>query len=106
MKLIDKSAIVNEIKSRIKESEKLANVAADNNLHNVLEANELLIRQYTSLLNFLDTIEVKDADLEKEFDNYTKNILACDVQFEPFTHLYNCAKYFYELGINARKEAE
>lgn len=106
MKLIDKSAIVAEIKSRIKESDKLADVAADNNLHNVLEANELLIRQYTSLLNFLDTLEVKDVNLKKEFDNYAKNILACDVQFEPFTHLYNCAKYFYELGINARKEDE
>lgn len=106
MKLIDKSAIVDEIKSRIKESEKLADVAADNNLHNTLEANELLIRQYTSLLSFLDSLEVKDVNLKKEFDNYAKNILACDVQFEPFTHLYNCAKYFYELGINARKEDE
>lgn len=46
----------------------------------------------------------KEVDLEKEFDNYTKNILACDVQFEPFTHLYNCAKYFYELGLNAQKK--
>lgn len=55
---------------------------------------------------FLPTLEVKEVDLEKEFDNYAKNILACDVLFEPFTHLYNCAKYFYELGINARKEAE
>lgn len=52
--------------------------------------------------DFLDTLEVKEVDLEKEFDNYTKNILACDVQFEPFTHLYNCAKHFFELGINAK----
>ena len=48
--------------------------------------------------------EVKEGDLEKEFDNYTKNILACDVQFEPFTHLYNCAKHFFELGLKAQKE--
>ena len=46
----------------------------------------------------------KEVDLEKEFDNYTKDILACDVQFEPFTHLYNCAKYFYELGLKAKGE--
>ena len=45
----------------------------------------------------------KKVDLEKEFDNYAKDILACDVQFEPFTHLYNCAKYFYELGLKAQK---
>ena len=46
----------------------------------------------------------KEVDLEKEFDNYTKDILACDVQFEPFTHLYNCAKYFYELVLKAKGE--
>ena len=48
-------------------------------------------------------LKVKEVDLEKEFDNYTKNILACDVRFEPFTHLYNCAKYFFELGLKAQK---
>ena len=53
--------------------------------------------------SFLNTLEVKEVDLNEEFNNYTKDILACDVQFEPFTHLYNCAKHFFELGINAQK---
>ena len=48
----------------------------------------------------------KKVDLEKEFDNYAKDILACDVQFQPFTHLYNCAKYFYELGIMASNKSQ
>ena len=48
-------------------------------------------------------VEVKEVDFKKEFDNYAKDILACDVQFQPFTHLYNCAKYFYELGLKAQK---
>ena len=56
------------------------------------------------ILSFLDTLEVKEVDLEKEFDDYTKDILACDVQFEPFTHLYNCAKHFFELGLKAKGE--
>lgn len=99
---IDKSAVMAEIERRIKECDKLADAAADNNLSNTQQANELLIRQYTSLLDFIDALEVKEVDLEKEFDNYTKDILACDVQFEPFTHLYNCAKHFFELGINAK----
>lgn len=100
---IDKTTVVAEIKSRIKEYDKFADAAADNNLHSTLEACELLIRHYTSLLSFLDTLEVKDIDLEKEFDNYAKDILACDVQFEPFTHLYNCAKHFFELGLMVKK---
>jgi hypothetical protein len=46
----------------------------------------------------------KEVDLEKEFDNYANGILACDVQFEPFTHLHYCAKHFYELGLKAKGE--
>lgn len=74
---INKAAIMAEVKSRIKESEKLANVAADNNLSNTLQANELLIRQYKSLLSFLDTLEVKEVkeepvskDLEEAAEEY------------------------------------
>ena len=54
-----------------------------------------------SLLSFIDTIESKEVDFEEEFNNYAKDILACDVQFKPFTHLYKCAQYFYELGLKA-----
>ena len=53
---------------------------------------------------YKESLEVKKVDLEKEFDNYAKDILACDVQFEPFTHLYNCAKYFYKLGLAQKGE--
>ena len=56
------------------------------------------------ILSFLDTIDTKEVDLEKEFDDYTKDILACDIQFEPFTHLHNCAKYFFELGLKTKGE--
>lgn len=59
-----------------------------------------------TILETIDALEVKEVDLEKEFDNYAKDILACDVQFEPFTHLYNCAKHFYELGMAARNKAQ
>jgi hypothetical protein len=48
--------------------------------------------------------EAKKMDIEKEFDDYTKDILACDIQFEPFTHLHNCAKHFFELGLKAKGE--
>ena len=48
---------------------------------------------------------MKEVDLEKEFDDYTKDIMACDVQFAPFTHLYNCAKHFFELGLKAQGDS-
>lgn len=57
---INKADVVAEIERRIKECDKLDDAAADNNLSNTQQANELLIRQYTSLLYFLDTLEVKE----------------------------------------------
>lgn len=65
---IKKSDIIAEIKRRIKECDKLADAAADNNLSNTLQANELLIRQYTSLLHFLDTLEVKEINEDIDVD--------------------------------------
>lgn len=54
------------------------------------------------IVNYCDS----EVDLDKEFDNYTKDIFACDVQSEPFTQLYKCAKYFFELGIKTQKGGE
>ena len=96
--LIDKSAVVAEIEKRIKECDKLANAASDNNLSNSLQANELLIRQYTSLLSIIDTLEVKDVDLEKEIDIwYDKFAINNKFDWNGF------AKHFFELGLNAQK---
>ena len=84
---VDKAALVAEIEKRLHKERFLKK--------NVHDAYTFALE---SVLKFLDTLEVKEVDLEEEFDNYTKDILACDVQFEPFTHLHNCAKHFYELG--------
>lgn len=92
MELIDKADLVEEIERKIKniDYEGLSdrNIGQEQSLYHIL--------------SFINTLEVKEVDLNEEFNNYTKNILACDVQFEPFTHLYNCAKHFFELGINAK----
>lgn len=96
---IKKSDIVVEIERRL---EAIAN--ASNESSRELAAIQGAQRyELISLIQFLNTLEVKEVDLEKEFDNYTKDILACDVQFEPFTHLYNCAKHFFELGMQQSK---
>lgn len=95
MKLIDKSALVAEIEKAIDET-------APSHDQQCQYEDGYYCGLYKAE-SIIDTLEVKEVDLEKEFDNYTKNILACDVQFEPFTHLYNCAKYFYELGMQQSK---
>lgn len=100
---IDKATIVAEIKRRIQECDNLANTAADNNLSNTLQANELLIRQYKSLLYFLDTLETKEVDLEKEIDNYIDTKEIWEIQEAPLTSIENAAIHFFELGLKAQK---
>ena len=93
---IDKSAVVAEIE-RLREEEYPCDTFEESTgYYNALD----------EVSSFINTLEVKDVDLEKEFDNYTKNILACDVLFEPFTHLYNCAKHFFELGLKVVQKGE
>ena len=93
---ISKSALVAEIERR-----------RDYYKRNPLLVNaKYCIDEDNAILKLLDTLEVEEVDFEKEFDNYANGILACDVQFEPFTHLHKCAKYFFELGMAARNKAQ
>lgn len=98
MELIDKDKIKAEIDDMLNTKEHTSHCDEDS-------FNSGRWKALTKVKGFINTLEVvKEVDLEKEFDDYTKDIIACDVQFEPFTHLYNCAKYFYELGLKAKGE--
>ena len=71
-------------------------------------------REYRSLLSFLDTLEVKEVDLDKEIkeqiDKYYEN---CNKKLEEmgeddndisFLTLDGFARHFYELGLKAKGE--
>ena len=66
MKLIDKSALVAEITKRAKEGE----IAGRDFPSSAIFS---LTRAYKNVLSFLDTLEVKDVDLEKEIKDYFNN---------------------------------
>ena len=59
---------------------------------------------YNDLLVFLDTLEVKEVDLDKEFDKYCANLYLIDLENEPYAELFECAKYFFELGLKTKGE--
>lgn len=98
---INKADVVAEIESKKKYAQTLGDNAINSSMQQFYDGMK---QGCVDILFFLGTLEVKEVDLEKEFDNYTKDILACDVQFEPFTHLYNCAKHFFELGLKSKGE--
>ena len=93
--LIDKDALVAEIEKRIKETESMQPK------FDQFWAGQ--ISAFNGVLEILNILEVKEVDLEKEFDYYIKDNLTYNFQFKPFTHLYNCANYFYELGLKTQK---
>lgn len=101
MQYIDKSAIAAEIKRRI--------ILLENNSDGIISmlASGMFVNEYKDLLSFLDTLEVKDVDLEKEIDNIwnprfnlgwdEKSLLS--INHSGFTTI---AKYFFELGLGLK----
>ena len=51
----------------------------------------------------INTLKVKEVDLEKLIDDYMLPITSQDVKEEPFTQLEKCAKHFFELGMQQSK---
>ena len=98
-KLIDKADVVAEI----------------NRVLNSYDPNEITSGRYAlvSLRDFLDTLEVKEVDLEKEVDDYVNEyfsecddgVLISDANSMELTLLdiTPLAKHFFELGIKAKK---
>ena len=84
MELIDKNKVVEEI-NRILDS---------------YDPNEITSGRYelVKLRNFLDTLEVKEVDLDFEQELYK-----AFGQVKDFTLGMRIAKHFYELGLNAKK---
>lgn len=96
MELIDKSAVVAEIKNLIERAE------AERVLHpkTILAAkNYLLIEDYKKLLSIIDTFEVKGVNFDEEFDKYH---IGLHNPFNSGSDIYNFAKHFFELGLKAQ----
>lgn len=83
MKLVDKDAVIAMIKHHIKE-----------------EHHSYFCK---CLLSELDTIGVKEVDLEKELDS----MITPELKFhKALPSLFDVAKHFFELGIKAAQKGE
>ena len=114
MKLIDKDALVAEIERRQRKTCVLS------------QSNDVELRKnaaiqngvYCSLLSLLDTLEVKEVDLERELDKFygmdrDKNGVTHDMQDNEicldwkegcnFLFIIEFAKHFFELGLKAKQ---
>ena len=116
MELIDKSALVAEIEKRLH-----ANGAFDKVGDEAWSEDVGMCNAYKSILSFLNTLEVKEVELEKEIKNRIDNLsnLYCYMEDlfngkeeegvypipEKVTNeLFEFAKHFFELGLKAKGE--
>jgi len=91
--LIDKSEIVEEIERKIKQFKNERNTIIKNT-DNLKELSSRII-MCQEIISFLDTLEVEEVDLEKEY----KEFIDCDNG----RSMFETAKYFFELGLKTQK---
>lgn len=85
---ISKAAVMEEIKRRI---------TTYKNVSGSDRRTDALI----SFKNFLDTLEVKEVDLDKEIDSTYRNYVAFGRQ-----EIATVAKHFFELGLKAAQKGK
>ena len=99
--LIDKDALVAYIKSSINDIK----ISQKAGFIKKRDANKRIIF-FESILSFIDTLEVKEVDLEKEYKSYMKS-RKDDLSGNAVTvNMKDLARHFYELGLNTKQTSE
>ena len=96
MELIDKAAVVAEIERR---KHKL--------LDSIIRARdkEWVVRtthQLNRIISFLNTLEVKEVDLEKEIEKYLLTNATLLIGGDSKLVVHHIAKHFFELGLKMK----
>lgn len=94
---IDKAILLAEIEKRSKQYTNERNTITKNNENRHVLLGR--IKMCDDILSFIDTLEVKDVDLEKMWKEYFK--YRGDMATVNVKHL---AKHFFELGLKAKGE--
>jgi len=94
---ISKPSLVAEIERRI--------VLLENNSDGIISmlASGIFVNEYKDLLSFLDTLETKEVDLDKEIhswmeDNTCRGYCSASIR--------DTAEHFFELGLKFKSESE
>jgi hypothetical protein len=102
VKYINKSAVVAEI-------DRLQEATMDKNQNFLSSYHEGIFDGLSMLENFLDTLEVKEVNLEKELISWHKKHFKKEGTFEKYGGFYfanssqlDLAKHFFELGLKAK----
>ena len=108
MKLIDKSVVVAEIKELYNNIDKcisdLINARAKGDERGISDAywrmETLMVNTQQVISNVLDTLEVKEVDLDEEVDSWVNDLHTAPT----FEELDKFARHFFELGLKDKGE--
>lgn len=90
MKLIDKEKVVAEIKKLRKRAYELYGCSQFDTAYN-------------NVLDSIDTLEVKEVDLDREIKRYRmRNPIIQHREESLYDYMANIAKYFFELGLKTK----
>ena len=66
----------------------------------------IVMSELKHLLSFIDSLQEDPVseDLEAEFDRYCDTLYLIDLENEPYAELFECAKYFFELGLKTQRK--
>jgi DNA recombination-dependent growth factor C len=101
MKLIDKSTLVAEIERRLEELYSILPDASKVENGTITVSEACNTGKYTALESFrkyIDTLEVKEVNLEEELDSMITPELKLH---KALPSLFDVAKHFFELGLKA-----
>ena len=96
MKLIDKDALVEEIQRLKEDGLQKRGQCKRSGLEKIMHQ----IGAYNKILSFLDTLEVKEVDLEKELNDYGYHYDY--VSLADRKELMDFAKHFFELALSLK----
>ena len=97
--LIDKDVLVAEIERMMAEEMALFEESLKDDSHEI-SAAPVVYTRLQMLLSSINTLEVKEVDLEKELDSMITPELKLH---KALPSLFDVAKHFFELGLKAKK---
>jgi hypothetical protein len=106
MKLIDKDAVVAEIERRLDKLYNLLPNASKVENGTITISESCNTGKYTALESFkdyIDTLEMKEVDLEEELDSMITPELKLH---KALPSLFDVAKHFFELGLQVSNKAQ
>ena len=77
-----------------------------NSLNKDRDFNYLQIKELEALLSSLDTLEIKEVDLEKEITIYLGDNWKQDTPIEVQNDMISYAKHFFELGMQVSNKEQ